>query len=237
MRTILAIGGGGFLMEGALSPIDRHLLHLTVKTRQRVCVIPTPTGDSQDVIDAFYAAFDPFAQTAQLTPFRKPTARSIGLRAIAESLCEQDAVYVTGGNTTSALAVWREWGIDTALRAAYERGVIICGMSAGAVAWFDFAFSDSWNDGGFAPLQGLGWLPGGACPHAGSEGGIRARALDAAVRTGAMPASVAIDDYAAVLFQNETLAERINWRVGSDVRYVVQSNEQMQTLAVPLRRL
>ena len=113
-RRILAIGGGGFMMEGRFSAIDRELLRLTGKPRPEVCVIPTPTGDAEEVLQRFYAAYDPWCEARQLTPFRKMTDRSVPLRDIAAGLCSFDAVFVTGGNTKSALAVWREWGIDQA---------------------------------------------------------------------------------------------------------------------------
>ncbi len=35
------------------------------------------------------------------------------------------------------LAIWREWGIDRILKQCYEQGIIICGMSAGAICWFE----------------------------------------------------------------------------------------------------
>lgn len=41
MKRILAIGGGGFLMEDAPSPIDRFILDLTGKAKPRICYIGT----------------------------------------------------------------------------------------------------------------------------------------------------------------------------------------------------
>ena len=148
------------MMEGRFAPIDSELLRLTDKKRPRICVLPTPTGDAQEVLDRFYAAYDPFCDASQLTPFRKPTERSVSLRNIAESLSAFDAIFVTGGSTKSALGVWREWGIDSALRTAYEAGVLLSGMSAGAICWYEAAFTDSFNDG-YAVLPGLGFLHGG----------------------------------------------------------------------------
>ena len=49
----------------------------------------------------------------------------------------QDIVYVGGGNTANMLAVWRVHGLDTILREAYESGVLLCGISAGACCWFE----------------------------------------------------------------------------------------------------
>jgi dipeptidase E len=237
-RRILAIGGGGFLMEDDPSPIDRHIVALTGKARPRICVIPTALGDAPFSIDKFYAAFDAMAETSQLTPFRKPGGKALSLRSIEAALLEQDAVFVTGGNTKSMLAVWREWGIDRALRSAYERGVLISGMSAGACAWFEGAFSDSWGDG-CERLDALGWLKGGVNPHYDGEATIRVDALNRAVASGAMPSTLAIDDYAAVLFENETVTERISWRENADARFIVRDGDRVveKSIEAPFRKL
>jgi peptidase E len=59
VRRVLAIGGGGFLMESAPSPVDALLLELAGKSRPRVCFLPTPSGDLPEHIEASYKAFDP----------------------------------------------------------------------------------------------------------------------------------------------------------------------------------
>lgn len=235
-RRILAIGGGGFLMEDEPSPIDRYIVELTGKARPRVCLLPTALGDAPFAIDRFYAAFDAMAETSQLTPFRKPGGKAICLRHIENALCEHDAIFVTGGNTKSALAVWREWGIDRALRVAYERGVLISGMSAGACAWFECAFSDSWGDG-CERLNCLGWLGGGLNPHHSGEADLRVAALNRAIASGVMPSTLAIDDYAAVLFENETIKTRVSWRAGSDARMIVRHGERAIENAIDAPRI
>ena len=54
-----------------------------------------------------------------------------------------DVVLVSGGNTLYAVDRWRSLGLDRKLRAAVERGLVICGGSAGAICWFDGGHSDS----------------------------------------------------------------------------------------------
>ena len=175
-RRILSIGGGGFLIEERFTPIDHELLWLLDKDRPRICVLPTPTGDSQDVLDRFYGAYDPFCDAYQLTPFRRPTQRSVPLGDFAQSLSAFDAIFVTGGNTKSALGAWREWGIDSALRTAYESGVLLCGVSAGAICWYEAGLTDSFNDG-YAVLAGLGHAPFDRRESSGGHPGIRMSAV------------------------------------------------------------
>ena len=140
-RRILVIGGGGFMMEGAFARIDREILRLTGKARPRVCVVPTPTGDAEELLQRFYGAYEPHCEPCQLTPFRKPTDRSLALRRLPEELGRLDAAFVTGGSTKSALGVWREWAIDKALLQAYRGGLLLTGMSAGAICWFEKGFT------------------------------------------------------------------------------------------------
>lgn len=58
-------------------------------------------------------------------------------RDIKRFLLEQDVIYVGGGNTANLLAVWRLHGVDRAIRAAWRRGVVLCGLSAGMICWFE----------------------------------------------------------------------------------------------------
>ena len=87
----------------------------------------------------------------------------------AEHLAEQDVIYVSGGNTANALAVWRLHGVDVALRDAWERGAVLGGVSAGANCWFECCVTDSFG-AALGPLHdGLGLLPGSFCPHYDGE--------------------------------------------------------------------
>ncbi len=215
VRRVLAIGGGGFLMESAPSPVDALLLELAGRGRPRVCFLPTPSGDLLEHIEAFYRAFGPRScELSHLAFFRRPGAGSVALAGFAQHLAAQDAIYVGGGNTRSALAVWREWGADTALRRAYRAGVLLAGMSAGAMCWFEAGLTDSYWGAGYQPLRCLGLLPGGCGVHHRSEPGRRERLL-AAVEAGTVPASVAIDDHAAVLYEDEVRARTFSWADGA----------------------
>jgi peptidase E len=107
--------------------------------------------------------------------------------------------YVGGGNTEAMVTLWRENGWDLVLCAAAQAGLVLAGVSAGAVCWFDrFLFNDG-TGGPMRPLRGLGLIKGGACPHYSTEPERRA-VLHRAVADQTMPASHAIDDGVAVLF-------------------------------------
>ncbi len=111
---------------------------------------------------------------------------------LAEVLLAQDAVFVGGGSTLNLLLLWRAHGLDTALRAALEDGVVLSGVSAGMNCWFESSVTDS--HGPLRPLEdGLGFLPGSACPHYDGEAERRPTYLDL-VGSRTLPAGYAVED-------------------------------------------
>jgi dipeptidase E len=197
------MGGGGFMADRA-SPLDDFVLSLSGARRPRVCLLSTPSGDSDRGIAAFFEAF-----TAREC---EPTCvRLFGVPADpVERLASQDVIYVSGGNTANALAIWRLHGVDAALRAAWERGAVLGGVSAGANCWFECCVTDSFR-AALDPLHdGLGILPGSFCPHYDGEP-LRRPAYQKLVEEG-FPAGYAADDGAAFHF------------VGTDLREVVSSS-------------
>ena len=80
----------------------------------------------------------------------------------------QDVIFVGGGNTKSMLAVWKDWQLNEILREAYEAGVIMCGVSAGAICWFDRGVTDSWSKE-LKIMDCLGFVTGVCCPHYDEE--------------------------------------------------------------------
>jgi dipeptidase E len=201
---ILALGGHGLAPGGA---IERLLVELTGVECPRVLFVPTASGDSADYVVRFYSAFPHgLARPSHLTLFGIPPA---DLRAL---VLAQDAIYVGGGNTANMLAVWRVHGLDALLREAWEQGIVLAGVSAGAICWFDAGVTDSFRrelDG----LACLGFLRGSNCPHYDSEP-ARRPAYHRLV-AGGFPAGVAADDGVALRFAGEELVEVVTARAGA----------------------
>ncbi len=132
-------------------------------------------------------------------------------------LLAQDAIYVGGGSMRNMLAIWREHGIDRAMRAAWERGVVLAGLSAGAMCWFEGGVSKS----GGAPeaVRGLGLLGGSLSVHLDGEPD-RLPVYTAAVAQGELPAGYAADDGAALVFAGTALRECVASRPGARVSRV-----------------
>jgi len=207
-RHIVALGGGGFSEEPENPVLDDFILGLTGKPRPRVCFVPTASGDSAGYVQRFYDAFPPGrAQTSHLPMFR-PTA--VDLRAL---VLAQDVVYVGGGSTVNLLAVWRAHGLDAVLREAWDRGVVLCGLSAGALCWFEGGSTDS-HGSGLAPLRdGLGLLPGSFCPHYDSE--QERRTTYQAFVLGGLPDGFAADDGAGLHFVGTEAVEAVSSRLSA----------------------
>lgn len=201
-------------MEEGPSPIDRYIATLAGVATPRICFIPTASGDPIEMIEKFYAAFEPLGSQCSLAFFRKPFRSPLPLADYARPLLDQHLVFVGGGNTKSALAVWREWKLDRILREAWLKGVVLSGMSAGAMCWFAQGLTDSYWGAGMKPLECLAFVPGSCCVHYNGDA-ARRPALHRARRDGELKATLAIDDGAAVLvlFADADIA-----RVGAGVR-------------------
>lgn len=209
-RHLVAMGGGGF--SDADPVLDRYALDLTGAASPKVCFVPTASGDALAYEDAFLAAFPAASfQTSVLRLFQREVAD------VTAFLGEQDLVYVGGGNTAIMLAAWRLHGVDAALRSAWEAGVVMAGVSAGANCWFEASTTDSFLIGRADPLlDGLGLLAGSFTPHYDSEA-TRRPSLHAHVASGALPPGLACDDFAAVRFAGTELVESVASRPGAGV--------------------
>jgi dipeptidase E len=218
LRNIVALGGGGFGGAGDDPLLDDFVLGLTGAERPAVCFIPTASGDADSYIVAFHAAFPPERARASHLPLFARDRRDVRTHLLA-----QDVVYVGGGNTVNMLAIWRAHGIDTILREAWEAGVVMAGMSAGALCWFEGGVTDSYGSVDGLP-DGLGLLPGSMCPHFDSEPGRRPvyRRL---VADGALPPGVAADDNCALHFQGTSLVEAVASRDGAGAYRVDATGE------------
>ena len=201
---ILAMGGGGFSMEPDNLALDRYLLRLTGRERPKVCFVPTASGDAEGYIEGFYRAFKGLeCEPSHLGLFRRNHA---DLRA---HVCSQDAIYVGGGNTRNMLVLWKEYGLDELLREAWRAGVVLAGLSAGSLCWFESGVTDS--NGPFSAMPCMGLLPGSHCPHYDSEP-ERRPAYHELLAAGALGPGYAADDGAALHFVATTLTRVVGSR-------------------------
>jgi len=157
---IVAFGGGGFSMESGNPLLDDYVLSLCRRERPRVCFLPSASGDADHYVVRFYRAFGAErCEASHISLFR----REQGPGDLRDHLLAQDLIYVGGGSVVSMLGVWRAHGIDAILREAWEAGVVLCGLSAGSLCWFEEAVSGF--HGPPRRVEGLGLLPFSNCVH------------------------------------------------------------------------
>ena len=213
---IIAIGGGGFGRNPNHRKIEKYILKLTGKEKPNIVFIPTASAENQAYIIQFYKCFTKMScEPSHVTFFqRTPKLDSIINKA--------DVIYVGGGNTKSMLAVWQEWKLDKLLLKAYNNGKILCGVSAGAICWFEQGITDSWASN-INVMDCLGFLPEMACPHYQEEKDRRPD-VHKMLKQGKCGPGWAIDGGAAVHFKNGKYYKSIQFYSDSYVHYVSTKN-------------
>ena len=203
---ILAMGGGEVLSPGA--KLEDYLLELSGKPRPKVGFLATAGGERPEGIQQFYDAFSGRdCEPSHLELFGMPEQPAAWVAA-------QDVVYVGGGNTANALALWRVHGVDRALGQLWERGGVLGGWSAGGICWFESGLTDSFGPQ-LSPLRDcLGLLPGSFCPHFDGEA-ERRPTYTRLIREGVLAPGYAADDDAALLYAGTELREVVSQREGA----------------------
>jgi peptidase E len=139
-------------------------LAATKKDRPRVCLLETASGDQPEWYSKLYEAFNTAGcDVTELKLFTQPSDDPV------ERVTSCDFVWVGGGSVANLLVLWRLHGVDTAMREAWESGVILGGVSAGSLCWHVGGTTDS-----FGPIlqpvtNGLGFLPYGNGVHYDAE--------------------------------------------------------------------
>jgi dipeptidase E len=166
-RAIVAIGGGVMKTRGTAA-IDREIMRLAHKKNPRLLFIPTASSDSEIYWKHVQEYFGRFlkCKTDVLFLVKERPSRE----QIRDKILSADIIYVGGGNTLMMMRLWRRLGVDKLLRQAYENGIVLSGISAGSICWFDSGHSDSmsfynprkWK---YINVKGLGLIHGIHCPH------------------------------------------------------------------------
>ena len=198
---------------GGYSPrFDDYVLELG---GPKVCFVPTPSGDVPPI--RFYESFAHRAEATHVSFNPWPRAD------LVEHVLSRDAIYVSGGNTANALAIWRIHGFDAVLREAWQRGILLCGWSAGMLCWFEAGVTDSFGPELRGMREGLGFLPGSACPHYDGEE-LRRPVYTHLVADG-FPPGYAADDGAALHFVETELHQVVAVAEGAQAYRVEPGSE------------
>jgi peptidase E len=213
-ELIFAMGGGGFTMEPTNPLLDDYVLSLTTAREPRILFLPTASGDMTSQINSFYARYG----GRECVPTHVSLFRLGELDAPLEQIIlKQDIVYVSGGSMRNLLAIWRAHGLDEMLMRAWKGGIVLAGLSAGAMCWFEGGITCS--SGAPEAIDGLGLLKGSFTVHADGEP-ERLPVWLSSVREGVLPGGWAADDGVGLLFRGGCLERVVSSRPGAGAQRV-----------------
>ena len=174
MKRIIAIGGGE-LRERTTLKIDEYIANLAKaragENRANALFIPTASHDFMPYYNTFHKVYTGvfnIKTDVALTVFKETDMEK--LKAKFE---KADMIYVGGGDTVFMMEHWKKTGMLSLIEDAYRRGVVIAGLSAGAICWFSDVYTDSQYATGdgekYAMYKGLNWVKGVISPHYGAR--------------------------------------------------------------------
>jgi len=173
MGKIVAIGGGNIRRESGHSvdtiKIDKELIKLTGKKKPKLLFIPTASSDSVsyfEIVKKYFGKKLGCKVEVLYLIKEKPSKKEIENKILTSNI-----IYVGGGNTLKMMNVWRKLGVDKSFKKAYEKEIILSGISAGSICWFKYGNSDSRKYKNLKvtfnhiKVSGLGLINALNCPH------------------------------------------------------------------------
>ena len=228
-KHIIAIGGGGFGRDSYSNLIEKYIINLSDKVTPKICFLPTATGDNDNYIVRFYSVFTRLNCIPSHIDFFRRTID------INDHIMNQDIVFVGGGNTKSMLAVWNDWNMNSILKKAYESGVVMSGVSAGAICWFTSGVTDSWeNELNILPC--LDFIKGTCCPHYDEEPS-RIPYVKKILNEGKVSSCISIEGGSALHFINGKPFKNISFRDNKNSYNVFLENSLIIEKAYPVLQL
>jgi len=240
---IVAIGGGEigrFESTVNTTVIDREIVRLSGKKTPRFLFIPTASAGCDEYCAAIYRQFSKKlgCKVDILLLVNTDPERQI----IKEMMAKADIIYVGEGNTLKMMRYWQKYGVDKVIRSAMRRGAVLCGSSAGSIAWFNWGNSDSMktkeNPKKLIRVTGLGFLEALICPHYDTEKHRRASLKEMMKNTKGVAialeeccAFVVVDDqYRIVASTKDHKAYRVYWKNGEFIEEEIAPSEKFEPL-------
>ena len=165
-KRLLAIGGGELKTRETLK-IDEYIASEAKKIAgdKRACglFLPTASHDCMPYYNTFHKVYTGIFDIK--TDVALTVRGAFDAEKMRAKFQKADFIYVGGGNTVFMIEHWKQTGLLDDIREAYERGVLLAGLSAGAICWFEDMYSDSVVEGEYSIYRGLGWIKGKISPH------------------------------------------------------------------------
>lgn len=252
MGKIVALGGGeigrpGYPVE--TTEIDKEIVRLSCKSSPKLLFIPTASGDDERYLKCVENHFGKeFGCNVQPLYLIK---EKLDFDEIKNRILSSDIIYVGGGNTLKMMMMWRKLGVDKILLEAYEKGIVLSGLSAGSICWFKYGDSDSRKfinlNGELIKLikvKGLGFINAVHSPHYDVEKNRRPQLKELMKRTPGVAIAIdnccaleIIDDkYRIISSKDSANAYKVYWSRGQFFEVLIEKNEEFGDLSELLKK-
>lgn len=243
MGKIIALGGGeigrpGYSIE--TTRIDKEIIQLTGKKSPKLLFIPTASSDSEGYIKVVREHFGKRLGCKVGTLLL--TKEALSQKVLEKIILSADIIYVGGGNTLKMMTLWRKFGMDKILQKAYKKGIVLSGLSAGAICWFNNGNSDSrkFTSGSkkLLKVRGLGFINALNCPHLNTEK-YREKDLKRMMKI-TSGVAIALDECAAIevvdnwyriiTSKKEAKAYKFYWKSGKYFKEEIENKKEFRLL-------
>jgi len=196
----------------------RYMLDLTGQKRPKFSLLATAGGDDAVWIRNFYdACSGQNIEPGHLQLFPMPNHPDI-----EGYIFGQHAIWVGGGSVVNLLAVWEAHDLHRILRRAWEAGIVLGGISAGAICWSVGGTTDSYGPQLRLVRNKNNLLPFSMGVHYDSEA-QRRPLFQELIGKGALPEGYATDNGVALHFVDEKLYKAISQEEGKGAYHVYLS--------------
>lgn len=177
-KKIVAIGGGEngrFLEDGSQTLyetkfVDEEIVKLTKKRIPNFLFLAHAMSFSSEIQNSYYETMTKIYGDKFDCNCKHLTANDLYNKELVKELLDwADIIYEGGGDTDIMIKLWKETGFDVILEEAWNKGKVICGISAGAVCWFNSCNSDC-GQSDFNVVNCLNWLNLFVTPHCDEKG-------------------------------------------------------------------
>ena len=168
MKAIIPIGGGEISLKSTLK-IDEYIVSLVTSETKKVLFIPTASGDMVSYIERFKAHYESLGCEVDTLLLLQTQNDNL----IRSKIFSSNIIYIGGGNTARMMRIFKRNKVNEYLLKAYEKGIILTGLSAGAMAYFTNGYSDSNRstnpEASLCLVKCLNIIPYCFCPHYNEE--------------------------------------------------------------------
>lgn len=168
MKAIIPIGGGEISLKSTLK-IDEYIISLVTSETKKVLFIPTASGDMVSYIERFKAYYESLGCEVDTLLLSQTQNDNL----IRSKIFSSNIIYIGGGNTARMMRIFKRNKVNEYLLKAYEKGIILTGLSAGAMAYFTNGYSDSNRstnpEASLCLVKCLNIIPYCFCPHYNEE--------------------------------------------------------------------